>query len=529
MGESFDIYKKEYSKMINKISDIFSKEISVSKFIILITLLNMAVYHLPFYQYAISHLNIYSLNGILTFASILIAIFVITVVILFLLAVISIEFMKYFTVVIIFCNAIAVYFILTYNVILDITIMGNVLNTNTEEAISYYDPGILIYVIVFGLIPAFVISQIKIKKSKKLSMLSYGFSTIIIGVFLLYLNSKTWLWIDRHAKIMGGLSMPWSYIINPIRYKMELLRESAKYQLLPPATLDERKVLVVLIIGESARKANFSLYGYDRETNPALRESNITVLKNTMATTTYTTASINSMFSHTGSTSSSYEPLPSYLHRKGVYVVWRANNWGAPKIKVSTFEKAAELEKSCQLENCKYDEILLTGLLDRIQSSKNDKIFMVLHTKGSHGPTYYKRYPQRFEAFKPACKTVDLKECTNQELINAYDNTIYYTDYFISQTIKRLEQVKDRPVLMIYISDHGESLGEKNLYLHGTPYIIAPNVQKEIPLIIWKSKDFKGYVKQLEKYGHENIFHTILGALGVDSSVYNKKLDIMKQ
>lgn len=519
-------------RIINKIREIAQKEISVSKFIILITLFNMAVYHLPFYQYAISNLNIHSLNGILTFASILIAIFIITDFILFLLAVISIRFMKYFTVAMIFCNGIAVYFVSTYNVILDKTMMGNVLNTNIGEATSYYDPAIFMYIIVFGLIPAFIVSQIKIKKLKKLSMIAYGFSTIIIGVFLLYLNSKTWLWLDKHSKIIGGLSMPWSYIINPIRYKMGLLREAAKYQLLPPAKLDESKALVVLVIGESARKANFSLYGYKRETNPELRESNIIVLKNTMATTTYTTASINSMFSHTGSTASSYEPLPSYLYRKGVDVVWRSNNWGAPKIKVGTFEKAGELEKSCQLENCKYDEVLLTGLLDRVKSSKSDKIFMVLHTRGSHGPTYYKEYPPRFEVFKPACKTVDLKECTNQELINAYDNSIYYTDYFISQTIKRLEQVKDRPVLMIYISDHGESLGEKNLYLHGTPYIIAPNVQKEIPFIIWKSKDFKddkGYVAQLDKYGHENIFHTILGALGVDSSVYNKTLDILKK
>ena len=513
------------------------RNISLSKFIFLITIIDILLYHIPVYNYTVANLNINSINGLLTSFSVLVSLFTVTAFLLFLIAAIFPSIMKVFAIIISLCNSLALYFVNTYNVILDKTMMSNVFNTNLSEATSYYDPKIFLYIIFLGILPTIFILKIKIEKVKRVRLIVYALSVAVIGVFIMYLNATTWLWFDKNAKILGGLAMPWSYSINAIRYIRTELKKDNKQILLPKANfLNDNKMLVVLVIGESARAADFSLYGYKRETNPLLKKQDILVLKNSISTATYTTASVHSMLSYTGSDSDSYEPLPNYLQREGVDVIWRAKNWGAPELHVKSFEKAGELKQSCTGDGCDYDEVLLTNLKKEILSSKKNKIFVVLHTAGSHGPTYSNKYPKKFEVFKPACKSVDLKECTQQELVNAYDNTILYTDYFLNKTINRLKKIKSMPVLFIYASDHGESLGEYGLYLHGTPYSIAPDVQKHIPFILWESKSFikeKGfktpYVKKQNSYGQNDIFHTVLGAFDLNSTIYNRKNDLLKK
>ena len=507
----------------------------VSRFILLSTLFNMAVYHLPFYKYAISHLDIYSSGGFLIFISLNICIFVVNFFIFFLIATFSIRAIKYFMALAMVSNSFALYFVLTYSVILDRTMMGNIFNTRVSEAMSFFSPKIFIYVVFLGLIPALVVLKVKLIREKRVHLLRNGFIILVAGISLLYLNSTTWLWLDKNSKIMGGLSMPWSYMFNPIRYKLGVLKKNKVHTLLPDGEFkNNKKMVVVLVIGESARKHNFSIYGYKKDTNPNLKKMNITIINNTLSASTYTTASINSMLSYDGSTSDDSEPLPSYLQREGVDVMWRSNNWGEPKLNVNSYQGSKELRKECTSSGCNFDEVLLTGLVNQIESSSNNRVFVILHTAGSHGPTYYKKYPKKFEKFKPTCKSVDLKECTTKELINAYDNTIFYTDYFLSETIKKLKKLADRPVLMLYISDHGESLGEYGFYLHGTPYTIAPNMQKEIPFILWRSEKFieehsSNRLKKLKSYSHKNIFHTILGAFDFNSTAYDKTLDIFNE
>ena len=108
---------------------------------------------------------------------------------------------------------------------------------------------------------------------------------------------------------------------------------------------------------------------------------------------------------------------------------------------------------------------------------------------GNHGPAYFKRYPKEFEKFKPACQTAELSECSDEEIGNAYDNAILYTDYFLSQVVQLLKQNEQKfEASMLYISDHGESLGENNLYLHGMPYMLAPSEQTDVPVIVWAGK-----------------------------------------
>jgi glucan phosphoethanolaminetransferase (alkaline phosphatase superfamily) len=264
----------------------------------------------------------------------------------------------------------------------------------------------------------------------------------------------------------------------------------------PSATkfANDEKTIVFLVIGESAREQNFSLYGYSRATNPLMTELGAVALANSRACASYTTASLLCMLSHIDmhwQLSASYEPLPSYLQRQGIDVIWRTNNWGEPSLKVQSYDRAGDLRRECEGGVCAYDEVLLQGLEQRIRSSTNKRIFVVLHLHGSHGPSYYRNYPLQFEIYKPACKSVNLHECTDAELVSAYDNTILYTDYFLHQAIELLKTFPEHASMLMYISDHGESLGEHGIYLHGSPYSIAPDVQKNVPFLIWMSDTFK--------------------------------------
>ena len=183
-------------------------------------------------------------------------------------------------------------------------------------------------------------------------------------------------------------------------------------------------------------------------------------------------------------------------------------------------------------EECR-DEGMLEGLQDYIDSRPQGDILIILHQMGNHGPAYYKRYPKSFEKFKPTCQTNELNECSNDEINNAYDNAILYTDYFLHKAIKLLKQNDGRfETAMIYMSDHGESLGEKGLYLHGIPYFIAPDEQKHIAAIFWLGDSFKAQKKLLKnkintEYTHENLFHTVLGLMEVNTSLYDKQKDIL--
>jgi len=309
--------------------------------------------------------------------------------------------------------------------------------------------------------------------------------------------------------------------------------------LLPLATSSSgQKTVVVLVIGESARAASFSLYGYKNTTNPEMALLDVQALPNVHACSTYTTASLRCILSHTDSSSeiaTTYEPLPSYLHRHGVDVIWRTNNWGEPKVDVDEYIKGDQLRQNCEADSCNYDEVLLTGLLERIKNSKKNKVFVILHQSGSHGPAYSTKYPPQFEKFTPVCRSVELHQCTQQELNNAYDNTIVYTDHFLAQVIQGLSSIEDRASMLMYISDHGESLGEKGLYLHGTPVLIAPSEQTKVPFIFWASTLFKNKFnlkdRPLQKasgYSQHNIFHTVMGAFDMTSTIYDESLNILQ-
>lgn len=294
---------------------------------------------------------------------------------------------------------------------------------------------------------------------------------------------------------------------------------------MPDATIkDNSKAVMVLVIGESARRQNFSLYGYGKNTNPLLSEMPNLFHFNATSCATYTTAGVKCILEHTN-TDELYEILPNYLYRNDVEVIWRTTNWGEPPIHVKQYLNRETLRANCAGKECNYDEVLLDGLKEQILASKKNKILVILHTSTSHGPAYSGKYPSRFETFKPVCKSVELGDCTQTELVNAYDNTIVYTDYILYRVIENLKELKQYDGAMIFVSDHGESLGEKNLYMHGMPISIAPKEQYDIPFIVWVSDDSKK-LKSNKEVSQGHVFHSVLNFLSVKSPIYNHEMSI---
>jgi lipid A ethanolaminephosphotransferase len=434
---------------------------------------------------------------------------------------------KFLTVFFFVGSSVAVYFINTYSVLIDITMIGNILNTNYEESSSFFSFGLVVYVFVFGIIPSIFIIKAKIIKETIKKFLIYIGATLIFILALVLINGSGWLWIDKNSTKLGALAMPWSYMVNTSRYYIYKSKENKKEILLPDATIkDTEKSIAVLVIGESARSKNFSLYGYEKPTNPLLSKMENVHSFNATSCATYTTAGVKCILEHED-TSKLYEILPNYLFRNNVEVIWRTTNWGEPPIHIKNFLNKTDLKKACDGEVCDYDEILLNGLKEQIAASEKDKILIILHTSTSHGPLYSKKYPPEFETFKPVCESVELGNCTSEELINAYDNTIVYTDYLLSRLVDTLKELDDYNSTMLFVSDHGESLGENNLYMHGIPASFAPEEQLDIPFIVWLPDGYKK-LKPNETLSQNHVFHSVLNFLAIDSPIYDENMNIFE-
>jgi lipid A ethanolaminephosphotransferase len=511
--------------------------VHVPGFILAIALANAVLYQGPLYGFAVSNLDTSTLNGLLTLATLFLLVAFVTVVLLALISMISHRLLKPVCMLIALCNAAALYFLQAYRVVLDKTMMGNLFNTNAAEAGSFLDVKMVGYLLLFGLLPCWLLTRVRIEPTRRLRRLLFLVLVLLSGSGWFYANAKTWLWIDKNASRLGGMILPWSYVFNTSRYYNDQRMASREQTPLPAATaMSDRKTIVFLVIGESARAKDFSLYGYPRNTNPRLAQAGVAALPNVQACATYTTAALLCILSHVDTSRqfiTLYEPLPSYLARQGVDVIWRTNNWGEPPLKVQTYQRAEELRRDCQGDACGYDEVLLHGLEQRLRASTHNKIFVVLHQAGSHGPSYYTKYPKQFEVFRPVCKSVDLQQCSNEELVNAYDNTIVYTDYFIDRAISLLKTFPETATMLMYVSDHGESLGEYGLYLHGTPYSVAPDVQKNIPFLVWMSDAFKrdkalgtAQIVRRTAYSEAYVFHSIMGAFDMQGEIYKPELDL---
>lgn len=505
---------------------LLKRKIKLIPFVLLLSTINFLFFHYPFFKFVANSMQVKSLSGITLLISLVILMLVVNAFVFFLIFYLSIYVGKFLAVVFFIINSIAIYFISTYNNIIDESMISNILNTNYAEASSFFSIKIIIYLAILGIAPSIFIIKADIIKptfKKFAAIISLSILAILIIVIA---NNKQLLWVDKNSKTLGGLAMPWCYSVNIALHYLHKYKANQKEIILPNAAIkDDEKSVLILVIGESARSQNFQLYGYPKNTNPLLAKATNVYHYKANSCATYTTAGLKCMLQHKN-TNDLYEILPNYLYRNGVDVVWRSNNWGQPPIHIKNFQTKDTLQKYCKGDGCNYDEILLTNLQQQIETSTHNKILIILHANTSHGPTYSKKYPPQFEVFKPVCNTVELANCTNTELTNAYDNTIVYTDYLLNSIINTLQKIPNYKSAMLFVSDHGESLGEKNLYMHGMPISIAPKEQYEIPFIVWVSQNSKAQLKPLPEISQQYVFHSVLNFLHISSPIYDSSLSI---
>lgn len=304
-------------------------------------------------------------------------------------------------------DAISLYFINSYEVLITDSMMGNVFNTQFSEASGFFSLAAVLYVLFLGVIPCIFIFAAKTDfGSFKRFMANIGLA-LGLAAGIAFVNIQNWPWIDRNSTELGSLLMPWSYTVNTVRFYNGEKKRNQKEILLPDAQIsNDSKDVCILIIGESARRDHFSLYGYEKPTNPLLAEDDVTALIANSAAT-YTTAGVKAILDHQP-TGKLYEILPNYMYRTGVDVIWRTSNWGEPPVHIEKYHTVRDLKKMYPDADDRYDGILLTGLKEEIMSSEKDKILVILHTNTSHGPTYNKKYPTEFERFTPVCTTVEM-------------------------------------------------------------------------------------------------------------------------
>ena len=515
---------------IIKQKKVFTSPISLFTFSCIISLGTLLLYNIPFFNYVAENSNERAGGKMLLLASLVVIMlvlnFMLTYLAIYCLRIVGRILLAIFSII----NATAMYFILTYNVMIDATTIENVFNTRYSEASGFFSWSLWLFILLCGVVPALycLLQPVVVGKVKKLGICCGCSLAVILVVGLL--NISQTLWISQHDTELGGLLQPWSYVANTCRVISFSQDEQAEEIKLPDGKItDNEKAVVVLVIGESARKANFQLYGYQRDTNPLLSKQKDLKVYEATSCATYTTAGSKAIL-EPKNTDKLYELLPNYAFRMGVDVAWRTSNWGEPPIHIDEYVADTDLADQYPDVDKNYDGILFAGLRERIESSPKSKVLIILHTSTSHGPKYADKYPKEFEVYKPVAKNVEEGEKNIATLVNAYDNTIRYTDYLLDNLINTLRDMTEWKSAMIFISDHGESLGENKIFMHGLPMKLAPKVQYEIPFLIWTSKDFRDYKSELPEVLEQHyVFHSVLNLLSIESPAYDKDHDVFLQ
>lgn len=512
------------------IKNLIKKPISLLAFSAIVSLATMLLYNIPFFNYVAHNTNAGTMGRMFLMASLVVIMllvnFLITYLIMYLMRMVGRILLAIMAII----NATSLYFILTYSVIIDEVTIGNVFNTRYSEASAFFNWQLWAFIAAFGVLPALFCLLQPVVRGKAKKMGKYCGTSLGIVLLVALANINQTLWIGEHDTELGGYLQPWSYVVNSIRVVSINMAKQAEEIKLPDGKItDNQKTVVVLVIGESARKANFQLYGYQRATNPLLSKQQGLKVLQAESCGTFTTAGVKAILEPKNS-GDLYEPLPNYAFRTGADVVWRSFNWGEPPIHIDEYVTDKDLAKQYPEANRDYDELLLAGLRERIEQSTKNKVLIVLHTSTSHGPTYALKYPKKFEVFKPVAHNVEEGEKNVDRLVNAYDNSIVYTDFLLDSIINTLRPMTHWNRAMIFVSDHGESLGENNIFMHGLPMKLAPKVQYEIPLLVWTSDGFREYKTDLPQVIDQHyIFHSVLNLLSIQSPAYNQELDIFKK
>ncbi len=499
----------------------FGKKISLTLYCLVLSVYTVAAFHLPFFRYLTQHVDGGANATVLT-VSALILLLVVNFLFYYLLVFLGRGVGKAILAFTLVGNAAMLYFVNTYQVFITDEMMGNAINTQYSEASSFFSLAFCLYLLLLGILPSVYVLGRKVDYGSWKGFFSRLGVSVGLVLVVVFGNMKNWPWIDRHSTELGALVAPWSYIVNSIRYEQGVRAAKVQEIPLPDVTaVSSSRDVCVLIIGESARRDHFSLYGYERETNPYTVRDGVTALP-ADASATYTRAGVKAILEY-ADTPKLYEILPNYLQRAGVDVSWRTSNWGEPPVHTDKYWHKKELKERFPQADDRYDGILLEGLREDILASEADKVFVVIHGYTNHGPSYFSNYPPEFEVFKPVNPSVEMAKVSQEELFNAYDNSVVYTDWLVHSVIEVLKGIPDRRGCVLFVSDHGESLGENNLYMHGVPMALAPREQIEIPFVVWAPDQT---VKPLEKVGQHHVFHSVLRFFGVETPVFDEEMCI---
>ena len=458
-----------------------------------------------------------------------------------------------------------------YGIVFDHNMITNTFETDTSEIRDLASFKLILYFLILGLLPSIAVWKVQLNKIPfkfatkfasrlcgkykprfiphiaKLIERATVFLVLVVIITVVVLSfSKHYSSFFRENKTLRAYSTSIYFLYSTTKFVNSKLAVSSEpfKKIGLDAKINKNsglKRLVILVVGETARSDHMSINGYDLKTNPYLEQEEVVSFKKMTSCGTDTAFSVPCMFSLLDRSSYNHAKGKNMsnaldiIDHAGASILWLDNNSSSKSVADRITYKdyrSSELNSICNPE-CR-DEGMLTNLQSFIDEQDNKDVLIVLHTMGSHGPAYYKRYPKEFEVFLPVCKTNLLNECSREEISNAYDNTILYTDYFLSKVIGLLKNnSKESESAMFYISDHGESLGEFGVYLHGLPYFMAPDVQKKIPAFMWldeslsKIFDIESIKKKSElPSSHDNLFHTLLGLMDVETELYEKDLDL---
>lgn len=505
---------------------LFKKKTGLTLFCAILSAFTLIAYNIPAFRFAANDLN-GDFEAIVIISSLIVIMLTLNYFVYYLILWLSRTVGKCIIALSFIFNSTALYFINTFDVSIDDSMMGNVFNTQWSEASGFFSPGWALYVLLLGILPSIYVLARKVDYGSVKRMGANIGGALALTLAVIAANIPNWTFINRNQGPLGSLVLPWSYTVNSFRYHSAVRRLNRPEILLPDAIFTTgSKDVCVLVIGESARRDHFSLYGYERETNPLLKADKVITL-DAKSAGTYTILGVKAILSHTPS-DDPYEILPNYLRRAGAEVIWRTSNWGEPPVHIDNYFKVSDLKLQYPEADDRYDGILIEGLAEEIKASDRDKILVILHTSTSHGPGYDTLYPEEFRQFTPVCTTAELSKADLGELVNSYDNTILYTDFLLHSVIGELQSLPDDwRKCMIYVSDHGESLGEEGVYMHGVTMSMAPKEQYEIPFIVWLQEG-SARAKDIKEAGQYNVFHSVMNFLGAESDIYDENMNIFE-
>lgn len=438
-------------------------------------------------------------------------------------------------------------------IIIDEDMVRNVLQTNYREATELLSGPFLLYLFFFGALPFYFISKVDVYHLSLPKELIYrGVSVLaflLLVVILVISNYKFASYFGRENRELVYYVNPGYPIYSAQQYVSDTYSSTAPFVEIGldahQSVVKHKRTIGIMVVGETARADHFSLNGYHKETNPELAKLDVLNFSQASSCGTSTAYSVPCMFSfmdkkhYSPDRAKNQSNLLDVLEHAGVKTLWRDNNSSCKgvcaRVENDNFRTDIDPDSEFYNDGEYIDEVLLSGLDERLQSVDSDML-IVMHQMGSHGPAYHRRYPEKFADFNPACESNSPQNCTDEEVSNSYDNTIRYTDHFLSQTIRFLKENEDEfDSFMIYASDHGESLGEEGVYLHGLPSSIAPVSQTHIPMLMWFSENLKRD-RNLElaninecadkPVSHDNLVHSILTLFHIETRIKGSNQDL---